>query len=197
MTRKIIGFTSDWHIGHLNSITFDKRPFKDLDHMHSVLVNNYGICYFLGDVGMSSSESVKDVIGRLNGTKVLILGNHDKGNNAMYDIGFDVVTNNVTLYIAGQRVTLSHCPLPGLFREDTTGMRNCEPGDMWHGEKRHRMYSVTDEGQFHLHGHIHSNPTNGKLKIDATNRQYDVGVPANNYRPVSISTIESWIARTK
>jgi len=48
-----------------------------------------------------------------------------------------------------------------------------------------------------LHGHIHSNPTNGKLKIDATNRQYDVGVPANNYRPVSISTIESWISKVK
>ena len=199
---KSINATSDWHIGHLNSIKFDQRPFTDLDHMHRVLINNYnaqvpedGLCYFAGDMGLTNSTTLKEVIAQLNGTKVLILGNHDKGHAAMYDLGFDVVVNSVTLYIAGERVTISHCPLPGLFRENTEGMRNCEPGDNWHGEKRHREYSVTDEGQFHLHGHIHSGPANDKLKIDG--RQYDIGVPANNYRPVSLGTIESWIAKTK
>jgi len=200
--RKSIHFTSDWHLGHQNSIKFDNRPFKDLDHMHRVLVNNYnsqvpvdGICYFLGDIGMCSSEKIKEILAQLNGTKVCVLGNHDKGANAMYSMGFDVVLNSATMYIAGERVTMSHCPLRGLFREDTTGMKNAKEGEGWHGEFKNKPYSVTDEGQFHLHGHIHSGPANEKLTV--TVNQFDVGVPGNGYRPVHISTIESWIARNK
>jgi calcineurin-like phosphoesterase family protein len=209
--RKSIHFTSDWHIGHENSIKFDDRPFKDLDHMHRVLINNYnaqvpedGLCYFLGDIGLASSETLAKVIAELNGTKVLILGNHDKAHNAMYGLGFDVVLNNGTIYISGERVTMSHCPLRGVFRENTEHMKNAYSSldfkegikdENWHGEHKQQAYSVTDEGQFHLHGHIHSGPVNDKLRIDG--KQFDVGVPANKYRPLHISEIESWIAKTK
>ncbi len=200
--RKNIFFTSDWHIGHNNVLGFDQRPFKDLDHMHTVLVNNYNasvreddVCYFLGDMGLGSSQALKDVMARINGTKVLILGNHDKGMNAMYNSGFDVVLNSGMLVIAGEKVTLSHCPLRGVFREDVSEMKNAVLTENWHGESRHGPFSITNEGQFHLHGHIHSGPANKKLKIDG--RQYDIGAPGNGYRPVSISTIESWITKTK
>lgn len=198
--RKAIGFWSDQHVGHLNSIKYDNRPFRDLQHMHETMINNYnsvipenGLCYFLGDVGMTNSEDLKKFMSRLNGTKVCVMGNHDKGSNALYSIGFDVVVNAITLYIAGQRVTMSHCPLRGVFREDTTNMNNSVEGENWHGESRHIEFSVEDEGQYHLAGHIHSGPNNNKPKF--TNRQYDVGVCANNYRPVSLGTIESWIAK--
>lgn len=200
--RKVIAFTSDTHYFHEKSIEFDKRPFRDLEHMHRVLINNYnaqippdGVCYFLGDVGMGNKQELKKVISQLNGVKILVSGNHDGGANAMYDIGFDVVLNSATLYIAGERVTLSHCPLRGVFREDTTGMRNSDGTENWHGEKRHLQYSVQDEGQFHLSGHIHSSPHNGKKRTDG--RQMDVGVVNNEYRPVNISAIESWISRVK
>jgi calcineurin-like phosphoesterase family protein len=72
-------------------------------------------------------------------------------------------------------------------------MKGYVQGDNWHGEHRQQAYSVADEGQFHLHGHIHS-PNGGKSQ-KILGRQYDVGVPANGYRPVSISQIESWIAK--
>lgn len=142
---------------------------------------------------MTNSELLTKLIAKLNGTKVLILGNHDKGHNAMYSCGFDVVLNSATLWIAGREVTMSHCPLRGVFREDVTGMRGAVEGDNWHGESKHKQYSVDDHGQFHLHGHIHSGPANNKPKIE--DRQFDVGMPANDYRPVSISVIESWIAK--
>ena len=74
-------------------------------------------------------------------------------------------------------------------------MNNSKPGDNWHREKDFDMYSVEDKGQFHLHGHIHS--PNGGLSTKILGRQMDVGVPSSNYAPISISTIESWIARTK
>ena len=202
MSRKPIFFTSDLHIGHKRSIEFDQRPFRDLEHMHSSLIKNYnaivpenGICYFLGDVGMSNVETLKGVLDQLNGTKICILGNHDRKHNAMYNLGFDVVLNSATLYIAGERVTMSHCPLPGIFREDITGMRNTVEGENWHGESRQMQFMVKDEGQYHVHGHIHSGPANKKLTKDK--KQWDIGVCGNNYRPVHISAVESWISRSK
>jgi calcineurin-like phosphoesterase family protein len=65
----------------------------------------------------------------------------------------------------------------------------------WHGEHKQIAFSCEDEGQFHLHGHIHSGPANDKKRTDK--RQLDVGAPGNNYRPLSISEVESWIVRTK
>jgi len=197
--RKPVFFTSDLHIGHKNCIGFDSRPFRDLEHMHKVLTNNYnaivpenGVCYFLGDVGMTNIEILKEFIGKLNGTKVCILGNHDGNVNRMYNIGFDVVLYSATLYIAGERVTLSHCPLRGVFREDTSKMRNSEEGENWHGEFRHTKFSVENEGQYHLHGHLHSDKEGMK-----SGKQWDISVVGNDYRPVSLSAVESWISRYK
>ena len=202
--RKPTFFTADWHCFHANSIKFDNRPFRDVEHMHKVLVNNYnaivppsGVCYFLGDMGMGPSGEMKSFLAQLNGTKILVLGNHDKGTNSMYNIGFDVVLHGAMTYIAGERVTMSHCPLLGVYREDTTGMKRTDGTENWHGESRetHQKLSFTDEGQFHLSGHIHS-PNSGKSQR-TLGRQMDVGVVANDYRPVSISKIESWIAQVK
>lgn len=200
--RKRIFFTSDLHIGHEKVIEFSNRPFKECKEMHRHIIKNFNavldddsVLYVLGDVGMCGTEELKKVLGKIKGTKVLILGNHDKKHNAMYNAGFDIVLNSACLYIAGQRVTMSHCPLLGLYRENTEGMRSGVV-ENWHGENREnfKQYTVTNEGQFHCHGHIHS-PNSGKSK-KILGRQFDVGVDANSFRPVSISTIESWIAKT-
>ena len=145
-------------------------------------------------MGLCSNDILSKVVNDLNGTKVLILGNHDKKMNAMYNAGFDVVIYSISLEIAGHRVTMSHCPLFGVWREDTAGMKN-SVNENWHGESRdkHRKYTLTDEDQFHLHGHIHS-PNGGKSKR-ILGKQFDVGVRANGYKPVNISQIESWIAK--
>jgi len=200
--RKPTFFTADLHIGHANSIKFDERPYQDLTQMHNAIIKNYnaqvpldGICYFLGDVATHSSELTKEILSKLNGTKVLILGNHDKNSNACYLMGFDVVLNNATIYIQGERVTMSHCPLPGIFREDVSDMRGAVIGDNFHGESKHQAFMVANEGQFHLHGHLHS-PNSGKSE-KIVGRQMDVGVPGNAYRPVPISVIEAWISKTK
>jgi len=203
MQRKGIFLWSDLHIGHKNVLIFDNRPFEDLDHMHEVLINNYnstvkdGVCYFLGDIGLGKTDTVQKVISQMGGTKVCILGNHDKGVEAMYKVGFDVVLHGATMQIAGERVTLSHCPLLGVYREECENMKGSQNGENWHGESRlkQRIFTTTDEGQYHIHGHIHS-PNNGKSQ-KILGRQFDVGVAANGYRPVSISVIESWIAKTK
>lgn len=168
--------------------------------MHEVIRNNFnatvpenGTTYILGDVGMMrSSEFIRDFVNSLNGTKILVLGNHDGSANKMHSLGFDAVMLMSALWIANEYVTLSHCPKQGVFREDTTGMRGATPGENWHGEKKNRKYSVPDEGQFHLHGHLHLDKKEVKL-----GKQWDIGVVGNSYTPVSISRIESWIALYK
>jgi calcineurin-like phosphoesterase family protein len=199
-SHKPIFWTSDWHLGHAKVIEFDKRPFKNLEEMHRTLIARYnatvpkdGVCNFLGDVGLCSGKTVKEVIDQLNGIKCVILGNHDKNMHAMYNQGFDLVLHSASIVIAGKKVTMSHCPLRGVFRERTESMINADSNENWHGEKKYLNFSVADEGQFHLHGHIHSGPANDKPRIDG--RQFDVGVAANKYRPVSISEIESWICK--
>jgi calcineurin-like phosphoesterase family protein len=198
--RKLVFFTSDWHLGHQNCLRLDSRPFTDLAHMHRVLINNFNACvpkgsitYFLGDMGLCAGDLITRVLAQLNGTKVLVIGNHDKNPSAMYRMGFDVVLNSAMIYVAHQRVTMSHCPLRGVYREDTAGMKGAMPGSNWHGDHKQLAYSIQDIGQFHLHGHIHS--PNGGRSERILGRQFDVGVVANKYRPVSISQIESWIAK--
>jgi calcineurin-like phosphoesterase family protein len=196
--------TSDWHLYHENSIKFDQRPFKDVEHMSEMLIKNYnkivptnGICYFAGDMGIGNNDSIKKVVEQLNGTKIYILGNHDKGADAMIASGFDAVLYGAVFYIAGQRVTLSHCPLRGLYREPTDHFKNeSARGGNWHGENKHDRFTFNDEGQFHLHGHIHSGPATKGIKERILGRQFDVGLPANHYRPVTMSEIESWIMKT-
>lgn len=198
--NKNIYFTSDWHIGHDNVIKYSKRPFKDCDHMHRVLINNYNatvgindICYFLGDVGLAKGELVEKVIKQLNGTKILVMGNHDKkGRQFWFKCGFVAVQNVAAISVAKELVTMTHCPLRGVYREDTTGMRGAEPGENWHKENKHQLFSIPNFGQYHVHGHCHA-PNSGKSEVKL-GRQWDIGVDGNKYTPVSLSQIESWIA---
>lgn len=195
--RRRIYFTSDWHIGHANVLAYDQRPFTDLNHMHRVLINNYNstvgvddTCFFLGDMGLGKGDVLQKVISEMHGQKILILGNHDKGATAMRRIGFDLCFNVAALEIAGHLVTMTHCPLRGVWREDTSAMKGVAPGDNWHGEHKQQRFSIEDFGQFHLHGHTHKAASERLL-----GKQWDVGVRANDYRPINISAIESWIAQ--
>lgn len=198
---KSIFFTSDWHIGHANVIKFDKRPFSSVEDMHEALIRRYnavvpvdGVCYFLGDMGNKPAE-VKLVIDRLNGTKVLLRGNHDNGMGTMYNAGFDVVLDSASLHVNEQLVTMSHCPLIGVKREDCSHIKGHEDS-CWFGDTRpkHLMFATEDKGQFHLHGHVHSTPEKTTKRI--LGRQMDVGVAGNNYTPVSWGQVVSWITTT-
>lgn len=195
-------FTSDWHIGNANVIQFSNRPFRNIDHMHEVLINNHnstvpvdGITYCLGDMLQGSIELCTNILSAMNGTKILIAGNHDPSASRALRCGFALVLNSAGIVIGGEHVTMSHCPLRGVVREDITGMRGAVLGDNWHGESKHWKFSIGDWGQYHLHGHIHS--PNGGRSTKTLGRQYDVGVDANNYTPVSVSTLERWITSTK
>ena len=85
-----IFFCSDHHFYHQNILTFKRddgtplREFQDVNHMNEVMVQRHNErvrpndkVYFLGDVTMSRNARGLEILGRMNGEKVLIKGNHD------------------------------------------------------------------------------------------------------------------------
>ena len=191
-----IFFTSDMHLFHAKSIKFDNRPFKDLNDMHDSIIKrwnsvvpSHGVVYILGDLGFKTM-GISPIFDKLHGSKIIILGNHDPSASYLYKLGATAVMNSASLFINGQRVNMTHCPPRGAWREDTQGMKGSNGTENWHGEQKHYKFTRdyrTDE--FWLHGHTHKKPNERTL-----DNMFDVGGPANNYTPVSFSTIQSWIS---
>lgn len=86
---------SDTHFGHRNIINFTRkngeslRPFKNVDEMDDTLIKNWNSIvgpqdkvYHLGDVTMNAKSL--NLLYNLNGTKILIKGNHDTQKLAYY-----------------------------------------------------------------------------------------------------------------
>ena len=192
--------SSDHHFFHEKSIKFDNRPFKSVEHMHEEIIKRHnsvvpenGLTYFLGDVGMGSSEQLASIINRMNGVKILVAGNHDGSVGKMMKSGFLTVVQGVVLRLDNKLVTLSHCPLRGIPREQSSpemlakGMVTIN----WHGEEKNQFYSMPDFGQaLHCHGHLHAGKNTPWKPIQLGN-QLDIGVVGNHFRPVSFSHVES------
>lgn len=77
-------FTSDTHFSHANILKFCERPFKTIDEMNEVLIDNWNkvvkeddIVFHLGDFCFGGPQLWDKFLERLNGKKYLILGNHD------------------------------------------------------------------------------------------------------------------------
>lgn len=85
--------------------------------MNSVLVKNWNntvgkedLIIHLGDVGTGSREKIRNTIKRLNGRKMLIMGNHDHFTESFYrSIGFETVSRFPILW--NDFALLSHAPL--------------------------------------------------------------------------------------
>jgi calcineurin-like phosphoesterase family protein len=75
-------FTSDLHLGHENIIKYCNRPFKSVDEMDNVLIDNWNkvvkefdTVYCLGDFCMKNRQKYLE---RLNGYTYFLKGSHDK-----------------------------------------------------------------------------------------------------------------------
>lgn len=112
---------SDTHFGHANILTFKKQDgtllregFKDIKEHDLELIKrwNYVVgkedkVYHLGDVGFTNFPYIKNIFDALNGTKVLIKGNHDNFKLAQYaQIFKDVRAVHVL-----DKLVLSHVPI--------------------------------------------------------------------------------------
>jgi phosphoesterase len=118
MTKEYFGrrfFIADTHFGSDNIIRYENRPFDSSAEMDKTLINNWNktvnngdTVFVLGDFCESDDE--KRILSKLNGTKILIRGNHDFGTSSFYrKAGFEDVYDMPVLYDGF--FMLSHQPL--------------------------------------------------------------------------------------
>lgn len=109
---------ADTHFGHKNIIDFVSdegrpvRPFDTLEEMHEVMIERWNavvrpqdLVYHLGDVAFTSAGL--DVVGKLNGRKRLVRGNHDMLSEATYRKHFQRVYGVRSV----KGAIMSHVPL--------------------------------------------------------------------------------------
>lgn len=115
----MIHFWSDPHFYHENIVRFCHRPFKNVNKMNAVLIQNFNRCvtkddtvFVLGDLGMKISPAqLRQCVEQLNGHKILIPGNHEKFPvHDYYDMGFAGVFGHLHITINNQELYLAHDP---------------------------------------------------------------------------------------
>ena len=141
----MIWFTSDTHFGHRNIIDFCKRPFSSVEEMDEELIRRWNVLvkpsdtvYHLGDFAFKSSGPIEMYYNRLQGRKVVILGNHDVPNN-IRRVCYEVYD---TLYLR------------------YNGLR------FWLAHYAHRVWPKSHKGTMHLFGHSHGEMPNWGRSMD-------------------------------
>ena len=184
-------FTSDTHFGHQRIIELCNRPFSSVEEMNEVMIERWNtvvkpddVVIHLGDVALGKIAETLPLIGRLNGYKVLVPGNHDRvfsGEKPRIRERFTPEYLKVFQKIQKETVWVSkddkpyalasHFPYSG----DSTGIDR-------HADKR-----PLDNGLPLIHGHVHDSwKHNGRM--------FNVGVDVNNFFPVSEDEIVDWIS---
>ena len=182
-------FTSDLHLGHANIIRYCDRPFGDVDEMDMALVERWNetvapddTVWVLGDVALGRIIESLALVVELNGTKLLLAGNHDRcwsgharraeGWTERYlDAGFVAVEQgSLRLTVGTDDVLACHFP----YRGDS------------HDHDRYVDERPLDSGEWLLHGHVHE-------RWRQRGRMINVGSDAWDYRPVAAQTLAEMI----
>lgn len=188
-------FTSDLHFGHARIIELCNRPFGSVAEMDEALILRWNdtvgaddLVWVLGDYALGDHHRGLAYLPSLNGTKVLVSGNHDRcwgGDRQAWkhvrdylDAGFAAVHDYARTKLppvsegaAGQRVLLSHFPYVG------------DSGP----EDRFTQYRLRDEGAWLLHGHVHT-------AYQVSGRGINVGVDVWDFTPVASDRLARLIA---
>lgn len=173
-------FTADTHFGHEAILRYCNRPFEDVNAMNDAMIRNWNrvvgkddIVFHLGDFCHGGAGAWNSILDRLNGSIMLVLGNHDlKNMRPSVEARFGQVAHGMCVEIAGKTLYLCHYPFL------------CFPGGM-------------ESDAWQLFGHVHSRA--GNTGYDAGRLAYlyptqlDVGVDANNFTPLSFGQVKTAI----
>jgi len=167
-------FTSDLHFGHANIIKYCNRPFKDVEEMNRVLIENWNsvvgktdTVYHLGDFAFRRTFSGHDgsdldFESQVNGKVIFLKGNHD----SKYP---KCIIESMIIRQEGHRIHLNHYP------------------------------ELANPLMMSLVGHVH-NKWKVQYHVNANNTMgfpiVNVGIDVWDYRPVSLQQIEKHIKNT-
>ncbi|MFH1895686.1 MAG: 2'-5' RNA ligase family protein [archaeon] len=160
-----IFFISDLHLDHSNIIKFTNRPFKNVNQMNDVIVNNWNSTvtdkdkvYFLGDMAFGKgSRKTSYWLEKLNGNTVFIEGNHEEvGNTESYSSAY-----NVVLKYKGKKFLLVHDP----------------------------ALKPKEWNDWIIHGHKHNNDLVNYPLINKRNKTINVSAELLAYKPINFNEI--------
>lgn len=160
----MVYFTADMHFGHKAIITMQNRPFETVEEMNRIILDNYNsvvkkddTVYIMGDLCHHMRvEEADDIIGRMNGKKYLVKGNHDKNYDPRL---FADIKEYMMISTYGKCFVLMHYPM--------------------------LSWPKKNSGSIHIHGHIHAKSDYNEANRAEGIKRFDVGVDANDFMPVS------------
>lgn len=139
-------YISDTHLGHENIVKHDAasgaRNFSSIEEHDNLIIQNWNNVvtprdniYILGDFSWLYARETENIIKKLNGSKFLIKGNHDRWckDGACKKL-FQGIYDYKSINDNGRTVVMSHYPIYA-----------------WPGQLR---------GAIHLYGHVHNNMDN-------------------------------------
>jgi calcineurin-like phosphoesterase family protein len=160
--------TSDLHFRHTNIMKFCPQSRahynNDIDYMTEKMVEEWNelvqprdLTYILGDVAFCGASEAVTILKRLNGSKILVEGNHDRKllKDATFRNCFTEIHKYLDINYNGTKVVMFHYPIAE-----------------W--DQMHR-------GSVHFHGHLHGS-TSGMEKY----RCRDMGMDATGSIVISI-----------
>ena len=140
-------YIADCHFSHKTLLTaMDKRPFETVEEMNEHMIMQWNETvqasdevYILGDFSFASAAETAEILKRLKGRKILIIGNHDyylSNRNFPKDL-FEWADHYKEIHDFKRKVILCHYPV------------FCYPG-------QYRVSSVTGPYAYMLYGHVHN-----------------------------------------
>ena len=163
-----VWITSDLHFGHKNIMSFcpqtRARFNNDVAYMNNAMAEEWNakvqpddLVYILGDVAFMSGSDAGRTVNRLNGSKILVEGNHDRKTlqDATFRNAFKEVHKYLDVTYDGHKIVMFHYPI-----------------SEW--DQMHR-------GSLHFFGHVHGGDS-GMEKY----RCRDVGMDATGMIAVSM-----------
>ena len=112
-------YISDLHFNHFNILRFDSRPYTTTEEMEDSLVKNWNsvvtnsdTVYHLGDFCWGKANEWCRLLDKLNGSKVMIKGNHDlKTIPAELKRRIADIKDYKEIYDEGRKVIMCHYPI--------------------------------------------------------------------------------------
>lgn len=190
-------YTSDLHLGHERIIELCYRPYSSVEEMNDALVYNWNqvvtptdTVFVLGDVAIGRTGLGQ--VARLNGTKILVAGNHDscwekhkrwrRAVREYMEAGFSIIytegyATGYSLGPDGPRVNLAHLPYRGAGDHTLT--------------ERYSAERLEDDGKVLLCGHVHEKWQH--KRTEAGTLMINVGVDQWRNTPVSQELLQRMI----
>jgi len=176
---------SDTHFDHGNIIKYCDRPFSSASEMDSLMISNWNerVSYddtvlFGGDIAMARGKIAIEYAQKLNGSLVLLDGNHDDIDEA--EAPFPILKSYYFTYeFEGTEYEFyyTHWPLMSRSKreDDRDAPKWSKPPEWFDG--------------WYLHGHVHNNDVGNYPFVNPNEKMVNLGVELLEFTPIEIEEL--------